>query len=159
VIVDKPENHLARVEINFKNVHEMITLTKLGYHGYYPIPIYNLTATNGVRTLTINHYFEGESDWKKELWRIKGTYNNLKVSYDVKVGVFKQDWLHLGYIGKDFGVAMGGWFLLIPIKTMKNVRVKFILPEVGKLTHLGIIRMVISFQTIQNTCPFSRSNR
>jgi predicted metalloprotease with PDZ domain len=132
VVVNEPEKHMAHVEIVFKNVHETIILSKGGYHGYYPIPIYNFTATDGSHNLAVDHYFEGEGEWKKELWKIRGNYDNLKVSYDVKVGAVIRDHQHLGYIGKDFGVAMGEWFLLTPAKTIEHVKVRFILPESWK---------------------------
>lgn len=124
VTVEKPESHKAHVEINLKDVGGDVTLCLDNHHGYYPIPISNFTANAG----TVNHYFEGEGEWKKEMWNIHGAYSDLKVTYDVKIGIVMQ-FGHLGYLGRDFGVAMGEWFLLSPIKSVESIRVKFNLPE------------------------------
>ncbi len=77
----------------------------------------------------VEHYFEGEGEWKKEFWKVKG-YGDLKISYDVEISsVIRFGNEHVGYLGKEFGVAMAEWFLLVPADTMKPVKVKFVLPE------------------------------
>lgn len=132
--IEHPEKHYAEIEIVVKDPSNPFILANNVYHGYYKIPILNFSAYDCEgNKLPVVHYFEGTGERKKECWRIESSSNKLYISYLVIFNNITKESgggkkYYLGYLNRIFGMSCVEWFLLVPKNTVKDVKVKFILP-------------------------------
>lgn len=120
--------HRAHISITVDNMEmPSLTLTMHAFHGRYPIPILNFTASTEMGEILASreYYKNGGRYWAVNTQRL----TKIIVDYDVIFGTLRGDGLHLGYLGKNFGMSMAEWVFLVPCDLLpSSIKVGFRLP-------------------------------
>jgi len=121
--------HRAHVRITLSDVEtSTLTLTTHAYHGRYPIPILNFTASTEMGEILASREYYKDRDryWTVNTRRL----TQVIMDYDVIFGTIRGNYdQHLGYLGDDFGMSMAEWIFLIPYDLSPSIiKLHFQLP-------------------------------